>query len=493
MTDIGNALFPMNNVLFDGIDLQSLHLGFESDFTSLSLNAFDLNNDSINNNSWTTMVEEQSGASNLSFQPMITDNFNLNLDSVGVSSFASFEHSSSTPDDSPPTSPSLSCKQQINVISPMEIFGMGEDNINMPMLEEKDIVYAREVSDASPSNSAGSDSSQSSPPSCSSKRKKEKDSSSSSTRPRKRQRKKEAHVPTALTLPRARLLTLSWNEFEKWVEQKKIEFGRELTAEEDKDIRRQRRLIKNRESAQYSREKRKNHLAELEAQVKKLSQENGDLNSKVRELTEENHSLKDQVRKLNNLLGQKKKNAPSSPTISSPSTSSSRSPLSKLFTINKPGIVSQSAGALASGTVYLLMILLSFGLIFNPIDQTRTCSAINGNNMPGKVLIQTLNELPDLVRDVPNTGREILNWKDMYPDPPEPNCVDYPKSFGEEGSPTFSTFEKGLYSNLSIPMSDTTGSKDNPILIDDLESSSPFIPTPPFGLVTGAVQNSSSI
>jgi hypothetical protein len=53
-----------------------------------------------------------------------------------------------------------------------------------------------------------------------------------------------------------------------------------------------RRLIKNRESAQLSRMRKKNHLESLEAQVQVLEQERAALQARMRQLTEENERLK---------------------------------------------------------------------------------------------------------------------------------------------------------------------------------------------------------
>jgi len=63
----------------------------------------------------------------------------------------------------------------------------------------------------------------------------------------------------------------------------------------EKDVKRQQRLIKNRESAQASRERRKTYVKGLEENLKNLSNSNSNLNSKVNSLEEENQILRQQL------------------------------------------------------------------------------------------------------------------------------------------------------------------------------------------------------
>jgi len=66
----------------------------------------------------------------------------------------------------------------------------------------------------------------------------------------------------------------------------------------DKDVKRQRRLIKNRESAQASRERKKVYVQGLEKRVDDLAQSNNALNSKVLSLEEENMLLREKLLSL---------------------------------------------------------------------------------------------------------------------------------------------------------------------------------------------------
>jgi len=77
-----------------------------------------------------------------------------------------------------------------------------------------------------------------------------------------------------------------------------LESKKPATAEEDKELKRQRRLIKNRESAQASRERKKLYVKGLETRVEELSTENKSLNSKIQTLEEENRRLRERLNLL---------------------------------------------------------------------------------------------------------------------------------------------------------------------------------------------------
>jgi hypothetical protein len=75
-----------------------------------------------------------------------------------------------------------------------------------------------------------------------------------------------------LILSREELLTLTSTQYEAMITQ--VRSVRELTAAEKRDVKRQRRLIKNRESAQASRQRKKTYVEELEKRLAELSNEN---------------------------------------------------------------------------------------------------------------------------------------------------------------------------------------------------------------------------
>jgi regulator of replication initiation timing len=105
--------------------------------------------------------------------------------------------------------------------------------------------------------------------------------------------KKAIDPNNLLKLSREELSGLSSQEFEEYVRQ--LTAQRELTAEELKELKRQRRLIKNRESAHASRQRKKNYVEALEAQVANLATENANLKERITSLSTENTKLKEEV------------------------------------------------------------------------------------------------------------------------------------------------------------------------------------------------------
>jgi hypothetical protein len=65
--------------------------------------------------------------------------------------------------------------------------------------------------------------------------------------------------------------------------------------EDEVDPKKQHRLIKNRESAQASRERKKNYVKDLEGTVSNLTSNNRNLSTKVLSLEEENNKLREQL------------------------------------------------------------------------------------------------------------------------------------------------------------------------------------------------------
>jgi hypothetical protein len=87
-------------------------------------------------------------------------------------------------------------------------------------------------------------------------------------------------------------------EFEKNKKRKRNTKKEEIIDETcltEKDIKRQQRLIKNRESAQASRERKKSYVKGLEENLKTLTSTNSNLFSKVTSLEEENQLLRQQL------------------------------------------------------------------------------------------------------------------------------------------------------------------------------------------------------
>jgi len=107
-------------------------------------------------------------------------------------------------------------------------------------------------------------------------------------------------LPNQIAFSREELLTLTSEEFEAHVA--KITSSRPLTPSEKSAVKRQRRLIKNRESAQASRQRKKDYVGDLEKRVDDLVNGNALLKEQYSSLTTENRYLKNEVEFLTQLV-----------------------------------------------------------------------------------------------------------------------------------------------------------------------------------------------
>jgi len=112
----------------------------------------------------------------------------------------------------------------------------------------------------------------------------------------------------SIFLPRNQLLTMTSTEIEDYV--MKIKAQRTLTVSEEKELKRQRRLIKNREYASQSRSRKKQYVDELEKTIENIRAENSSLKQQVTTLSDENKTLKRQMLAIATTI--KKKSAPAS-------------------------------------------------------------------------------------------------------------------------------------------------------------------------------------
>jgi len=101
---------------------------------------------------------------------------------------------------------------------------------------------------------------------------------------------------SSVTLSREQLLSFTSDDLDAF--EKKITSVRSLTSAERKEMKRQRRLIKNRESAQQSRRRKKDRVDELETIVEDLNGINKTLNTKLSDLEAESTILKAEVSQL---------------------------------------------------------------------------------------------------------------------------------------------------------------------------------------------------
>lgn len=160
----------------------------------------------------------------------------------------------------------------------------------------------------------------------------------------KKRRRYELKGDTAVSLSRDQLLALSSKDLEEYIET--VSKQRSLSAEELRELRRQRRIIKNREYAQQSRKKKKNQYEELEGTIDQLTQEN-------EELRRENQELRNQIASLRSFY-----KIPDSPIP----TNTGPTHLSHTAFIKD---VKHPIGIKSIGACLLIMVF-SFALVFNP-------------------------------------------------------------------------------------------------------------------------------
>lgn len=104
------------------------------------------------------------------------------------------------------------------------------------------------------------------------------------------------NISKFIPISRDDLLKLTSEDLEEYV--KTLTATRALTPAENREIKRQRRLIKNRESAQQSRKRKKDKVGDLEGQVSQLETVNEERKAKLDEVQAENVILKAEVSQL---------------------------------------------------------------------------------------------------------------------------------------------------------------------------------------------------
>eukprot|EP00026_Physarum_polycephalum_P008771 Phypoly_transcript_08871.p1 GENE.Phypoly_transcript_08871~~Phypoly_transcript_08871.p1 ORF type:complete len:464 (+),score=87.08 Phypoly_transcript_08871:209-1393(+) len=109
--------------------------------------------------------------------------------------------------------------------------------------------------------------------------------------PKKRQR--DIDFTGDVTLSRDQLLTMSSKEIEEYVSTLKTK--RTLSPSEEKDLKRQRRLVKNREYASQSRNRKKQYMDDIEKQLEVARAETEGYKRQNQMLIEENKALKRQL------------------------------------------------------------------------------------------------------------------------------------------------------------------------------------------------------
>jgi hypothetical protein len=157
--------------------------------------------------------------------------------------------------------------------------------------------------------------------------------------------------------------------------------GPTLTEEEERKLKRQKRLLKNRESAQLSRQRKKQYVEELEKKLETLTTSNDSLNEQVNHLSSDKQRLEEEVLFLRNLIK-------SSPTMA---------PAEKTQVLS-------TKNAKAAG-VCLLIMLFSFGLVSKTLDPL----AVEENSSYSR------EEIPEVLPAKFQTGRVLQSLQVSEP------------------------------------------------------------------------------
>lgn len=161
---------------------------------------------------------------------------------------------------------------------------------------------------------------------------------------------------SSLIFSRAQLLKMTVDELDDRV--RVVEEVRSLTSEEKKEIKKQRRMIKNRESAYASRVRQKQLVENMEEELNEIKKENEQLSKRVEDLEKENNQLKARLAAKENIGN---------------SFSSTSSSLASFLSIGSPSLKSSSSNIgmmdnVMQTSTSLFIVLLSFGLLFAQIQ-----------------------------------------------------------------------------------------------------------------------------
>jgi len=169
---------------------------------------------------------------------------------------------------------------------------------------------------------------------------------------------------SSVHLSREELLTISSNDLESRISTLSSE--RKLSPLELKEVKRQRRLVKNREYAQQSRVKKKQFVQELEVQVnhltdenRKLKYDNSSLLSRISALEQENNYLRQysQVQSSNTV--------PNNDIETSQDLNLINSGNQDIQSVNPSSNWNQSFPYPSMPMAFYFIILFSFGFLFN--------------------------------------------------------------------------------------------------------------------------------
>ncbi|KAF2072701.1 hypothetical protein CYY_005981 [Polysphondylium violaceum] len=103
----------------------------------------------------------------------------------------------------------------------------------------------------------------------------------------------EIDISGVTVLNKDQVLKLTSKEIEEYVS--KLKLNHALTAAEEKELKKQRRLVKNREYASQSRSRRKVYVENIEQKLQKSNTDNNSIKTQLQMMKEENKALKKQL------------------------------------------------------------------------------------------------------------------------------------------------------------------------------------------------------
>lgn len=175
-----------------------------------------------------------------------------------------------------------------------------------------------------------------------------------------------------------------------------------LTKHEERELKRIRRKIRNKISAQDSRKRKRVYMDGLEDRVKLCSDENMSLQKRIRLLETENKSLLSQLKRLQSILTGQGGNQASTPTVAA-ITAASTSTGGTSTNANSKEVISTSNTA--QPATCLLVLMLSFALFLLPnLRPDSSKSLTDGRtNSAASQMAQSMMKMP------PFAGKRILN------------------------------------------------------------------------------------
>jgi len=209
------------------------------------------------------------------------------------------------------------------------------------------------------------------------------------------------------------LLKISSAELEEYLN--RLNLGRNLTKYEEKEIKRQRRLVKNREYAQEARKRKKEYVSNMESEVDVLKKQNNELASKVDSLEKEVASLRGHIAELERL---------SESTVTSSDESVEQFQYSVIddHTLMYDQVMQENWSFSNYQTgVFMLVIVFSFGLLFmqnffmleNPVQSQSPFGPIPQNTLPETSPWKGPRKLSSNL----HLSREIRSYSDNCGDP----------------------------------------------------------------------------